>query len=180
MAPDDPLLEARAGLGFQLPQRLLSAERTRTEQRRFKDTWGGDDAESVEKVHAFFETRFFEQMAPIAGAREALAQLSERFRFVVVTSRQHVIRESTLAWLQTHFPGVFHDVLFGNHWCAGRNTPTGMHIRSIPPLSHVWPHGKQPSVWCQLERAVAVQSRERARRERAHRVQPIIHEYEHA
>jgi len=89
--------------------------------RRFKDTWGGDDAESVEKVHAFFETRFFEQMAPIPGAREALAQLSERFRFVVVTSRQHVIRESTLAWLDTHFPGVFHDVLFGNHWCARRH-----------------------------------------------------------
>lgn len=90
-------------------------------------------------MHAFFETRFFEQMAPIPGAREALAQLSERFRFVVVTSRQHVIRESTLAWLDTHFPGVFHDVLFGNHWCARRNT-VGVQIGSISPLPHVRPH----------------------------------------
>jgi 5'(3')-deoxyribonucleotidase len=72
----------------------------------------------MDKVHAFFDTPFFTDMPPIPGAREALTALSERFRFVVVTSRQHVIRDATLAWLDRHFPGLFHDVLFGNHWCG--------------------------------------------------------------
>lgn len=30
--------------------------------------------------------------------------------------RQHVIEDKTRAWLETHFPGIFSSVLFGNHW----------------------------------------------------------------
>ena len=35
---------------------------------------------------------------------------------MVVTSRQHVIRQPTLNWLEEHFPGVFSAVHFGNHY----------------------------------------------------------------
>lgn len=35
---------------------------------------------------------------------------------MVVTSRQHVIRQPTLQWLDTYFPGTFVDVHFGNHY----------------------------------------------------------------
>ena len=35
---------------------------------------------------------------------------------LVVTSRQHVIQDATLAWLDGHYPGLFRDVYFGNHF----------------------------------------------------------------
>ena len=35
---------------------------------------------------------------------------------VVVTSRQHVIQDVTLEWIDRHFPDVFHEVYFGNHF----------------------------------------------------------------
>lgn len=35
---------------------------------------------------------------------------------VVVTSRQHVIRDETLEWIDRHYPKVFSDVHFGNHF----------------------------------------------------------------
>ena len=46
----------------------------------------------------------------------SLKRLGSMFDLVVVTSRQHVIRDSTLRWIDLHFPGIFKEVHFGNHW----------------------------------------------------------------
>jgi hypothetical protein len=35
---------------------------------RFADVWGGDDAESIEKVHAFFQSDFFLNIPVVEGA----------------------------------------------------------------------------------------------------------------
>jgi hypothetical protein len=85
----------------------------------FADVWGGTGEEATAKVLAFYESDLFRDLAPIASAAESLAALSAHFRFVVVTSRQHMIADKTRAWLQRHFPGVFADVVFGNHYDAG-------------------------------------------------------------
>lgn len=31
-------------------------------------------------------------------------------------SRQHVIKQPTLKWLERHYPGLFSEVHFGNHF----------------------------------------------------------------
>eukprot|EP00730_Choanoeca_flexa_P018267 TRINITY_DN8876_c0_g1_i1.p1 TRINITY_DN8876_c0_g1~~TRINITY_DN8876_c0_g1_i1.p1 ORF type:complete len:137 (+),score=34.28 TRINITY_DN8876_c0_g1_i1:71-481(+) len=60
----------------------------------FKDVWGGTAEESTTKVHAFFESDYFQQqVAPVPGALEALQQLKQRYQLVIVTSRQHSIEE---------------------------------------------------------------------------------------
>ena len=47
-------------------------------------------------------------MPPPAGALEALTRLSQdRHELVVVTSRQHVIQDVTLEWLDRHYSGLF-------------------------------------------------------------------------
>ena len=51
-----------------------------------------------------------------AGALHSLQRLAALCDLVVVTSRQHCIREPTLEWIDRHFPGVFAEVHFGNHW----------------------------------------------------------------
>eukprot|EP00049_Salpingoeca_infusionum_P000996 m.44117 g.44117 ORF g.44117 m.44117 type:complete len:233 (+) comp10819_c1_seq1:38-736(+) len=83
----------------------------------FADVWGGTKEESVEKVHKFFESSYFQDgIEAVPGALEALTQLSKHFDLVVVTSRQHSIAEETHRWVETHFPNVFKSILFGNHW----------------------------------------------------------------
>lgn len=43
---------------------------------------------------------------------------------MVVTSRQFVIQKPTLKWLDLHYPGIFSEVHFGNHWALeGKSKP---------------------------------------------------------
>jgi hypothetical protein len=50
------------------------------------------------------------------GALEALTRMGGSYDLVVVTSRQHAIQDLTLDWIDRHFPGIFQEVFFGNHW----------------------------------------------------------------
>lgn len=54
--------------------------------------------------------------ADAAGAFETLCSLSQSCDLVVVTSRQHVIQDLTLEWLDRHYAGLFEEVYFGNHF----------------------------------------------------------------
>lgn len=54
--------------------------------------------------------------AVAAGAFETLCSLSQSCDLVVVTSRQHVIQDLTLEWLDRHYAGLFEEVYFGNHF----------------------------------------------------------------
>mmetsp|Transcript_23730 Transcript_23730/g.40866 ORF Transcript_23730/g.40866 Transcript_23730/m.40866 type:complete len:244 (+) Transcript_23730:37-768(+) len=83
---------------------------------RFCEVWGGTDDETMNKVHDFFESSHFEDLPLVPGALQVLSELKDKVDFVVVTSRQHVIEERTREWLARHYPGIFRDVLFGNHY----------------------------------------------------------------
>jgi 5' nucleotidase, deoxy (Pyrimidine), cytosolic type C protein (NT5C) len=79
--------------------------------------WRCDGDTSNRIVHEFFQSRHFVEGIPvIPEARETLTRLSNVCELVVVTSRQHVIQDATLAWLDAHYPGLFSEVYFGNHF----------------------------------------------------------------
>ena len=82
----------------------------------FSDVWGGSAADTMTKMHAFFESRQFAGIAPLSDAAATLRRHAGVYRFVVVTSRQHALETTTRAWLNTHYPGIFADVVFGNHY----------------------------------------------------------------
>lgn len=83
----------------------------------FAKVWGCSQDESNHKVHEFFKsTHFSSGIEVIPGAFEALRRLRGECELMVVTSRQHIIQEPTLEWLETHFPDVFQAVHFGNHF----------------------------------------------------------------
>ena len=83
----------------------------------FAKVWGCSQQRSNEIVHEFFESPHFNEGIPvIPGARDALGRLGEWCDLAVVTSRQHVIQDATLAWLDAHYGGVFQEVYFGNHF----------------------------------------------------------------
>jgi len=103
----------------------------------FADVWGGTGDEATAKVLAFYESDHFRELAPIAAAAECLSTLSAHFRFVVVTSRQHMIADKTRSWLGRHFPGIFADVVFGNHYDAGDGAVSRCGVWSCRALCRV-------------------------------------------
>lgn len=87
------------------------------EQYDFASVWGCSLDEANHRVHDFFESRHFAVgILPIPGAYNSLQRLKESCDLVVVTSRQHIIRQPTLRWISQHFPETFSEVHFGNHW----------------------------------------------------------------
>ncbi|GAX75339.1 hypothetical protein CEUSTIGMA_g2784.t1 [Chlamydomonas eustigma] len=79
--------------------------------------WKCSQDKSNEIVHEFFKSPHFSNGIPtIPGALETLTRLGESNDLVVVTSRQHVIQDATLEWIDRHYPGVFQEVYFGNHF----------------------------------------------------------------
>ncbi|EFJ48032.1 hypothetical protein VOLCADRAFT_91189 [Volvox carteri f. nagariensis] len=84
----------------------------------FAKIWGCSQERSNQIVHEFFKSQHFTNGIPvIPGALETLTRLSEaEYELVVVTSRQHVIQDVTLDWLDRHYGGLFQDVYFGNHF----------------------------------------------------------------
>ncbi|KAL0479000.1 hypothetical protein AKO1_007878 [Acrasis kona] len=74
------------------------------------------EEQCAEIVEKFFESDEFAKQAPIKNASETLTRLKSKFDLVVVTSRQHVIKDRTEKLLNNYYPGIFSKVLMGNHW----------------------------------------------------------------
>lgn len=83
----------------------------------FAKIWNCSQEHSNHIVHEFFKSQHFNDGIPvIPGALEALTRMQASHELVVVTSRQHVIQEATLEWIDRHYEGVFQEVYFGNHF----------------------------------------------------------------
>ena len=75
----------------------------------------------------------------------SLKRLGSMCDLVVVTSRQHVIRDSTLRWIDLHYPGIFKEVHFGNHWAMeGTSKPKSQICRWAAGRSAVGLHSQLP------------------------------------
>lgn len=83
----------------------------------FAKIWNCTQEHSNHIVHEFFKSQHFNDGIPvIPGALEALTRMRSSHDLVVVTSRQHVIQDATLEWIDRHYEGVFEEVYFGNHF----------------------------------------------------------------
>ncbi|KAI8553244.1 hypothetical protein RHMOL_Rhmol05G0000700 [Rhododendron molle] len=85
------------------------------------------------RVHEFFKTSYFKTgIHPIPGARQTLQKLSRFCNLSVVTSRQNAIRDVTIEWIEKHYPGLFHEIHFGNHFALeGQSRPKSDICRSL-------------------------------------------------
>lgn len=68
--------------------------------------------EAVKRVHGFFDTPHYIDAQPIAQAKAALHQLSNRYELAIITARDVIVEELTLNWVQKYFPDIFKDVHF--------------------------------------------------------------------
>lgn len=95
--------------------------------------WNCSRDEANTRVHEFFETPYFKSgIQPIPGAQTSLQKLSTFCSLSVVTSRQNVIKDHTLEWIEKHFSGLFQEIHFGNHFALdGMSRPKSEICRSI-------------------------------------------------
>ncbi|KAJ6836415.1 uncharacterized protein M6B38_327635 [Iris pallida] len=95
--------------------------------------WNCSRAEADIRVHEFFKTPYFTNgIHPIPGACNALHKLSTFCHLSVVTSRQNVIKDHTLEWIEKHYPGLFQEIHFGNHFALdGQSRPKSEICRSL-------------------------------------------------
>lgn len=99
----------------------------------FFKIWNCSRKEADIRVHEFFKTSYFKKgIHPLPGSQQALQKLSRFCNLSVVTSRQNVIKDHTVEWIETHFPGLFHEIHFGNHFALdGQSRPKSDICRSL-------------------------------------------------
>jgi uncharacterized HAD superfamily protein len=83
---------------------------------QFWEVWGGTMHEANNLVDEFFKSDDFKSQQPLEHAVQTLQKLKERFELVIVTSRQHAIKDHTHEFLDKYYPGIFSSVLMGNHY----------------------------------------------------------------
>ncbi|KAF6170272.1 hypothetical protein GIB67_013247 [Kingdonia uniflora] len=99
----------------------------------FFKIWNCSRDEADIRVHEFFKTSYFKAgIHPIPGARTALHKLSRFCDLSIVTSRQNAIKDHTIEWIEKHYPGLFREIHFGNHFAMdGESRPKSDICRSL-------------------------------------------------
>jgi len=99
----------------------------------FFKIWNCSRDEADIRVHEFFKTSYFKMgIHPIPGAQRALHKLSRFCNLSVVTSRQNAIKDHTIDWIEKHYPGLFQEIHFGNHFALdGESRPKSEICRSL-------------------------------------------------
>jgi len=89
---------------------------------RVYEIWGGTLDKAISEIHEFYNTEYFDNIAPIPGSLENIEILSKNHELVIITSRQNDISEKTNNWINNHFQNKFSEVFFADHnaWIGKR------------------------------------------------------------
>ena len=73
------------------------------------------EKESKEMVRDFYKSEVFGMIQPYRGSVDAIKELRDRYdKMYIVTGRQEYARSETEEWINTHYPGLFDDVILTN------------------------------------------------------------------
>lgn len=85
----------------------------------FDKVWNCSLSEARSRVYEFYNSYHFRKgIHPIPGAYQVLLQLAPFCHFSIVTSRQNVIKQHTIEWVESHYSGLFKEIHFGNHFAV--------------------------------------------------------------
>lgn len=88
----------------------------------------GSREKAIKRVQKFFETDDFKKSEPFEEAKYAVRQLANRYRLIVVTGRDTIVRETTNNWLNQHFKDLFDEVHFTNMYSLDGNARTKLSV----------------------------------------------------
>ncbi|MEK6741915.1 MAG: hypothetical protein AABX91_00455 [Nanoarchaeota archaeon] len=82
----------------------------------------GISKEKAEKeIIDFFSSEKFKKLSPVTDSQDAIKLLAQKNILSIVTARPDFVRETTLEWLDAHFPNIFSEIHFTSQF--GGNGP---------------------------------------------------------
>jgi 5'(3')-deoxyribonucleotidase len=78
--------------------------------------WETEAEETEQRALDFHYSGVVSGYRPFREAEAVLRYLSTHFQLEIVTSRRMLIEAETLAWIESHFPGIFDAIHFGGIW----------------------------------------------------------------
>lgn len=73
----------------------------------FASTFNISLEEAIKGIYAFYDSKYFDLVKPVQGAKKGIEYLSKKHQLSAITSRPSHIEEKTLQWLDTYFPKQF-------------------------------------------------------------------------
>src|SRR5579859_1774773 len=113
----------------------------------WKNPGWGNPREAVNKVKAFLTSPAASDIPPIEGAQRGTRRLKEAgYTLVVITARMHEVAESSVEWLEKHFPGIFDTIYFTSAFQApeGETEHLITEVNGPPPHRHTNSHPTNP------------------------------------
>jgi len=91
----------------------------------FLKRYGGcSREETIKRVSKFYHSSAHIETKPVAGAVEAVHELSLENSIVIITSRPESVSAETLSWLNKHFPNLKGSIYFARHFFHGEGRVT--------------------------------------------------------
>ncbi len=87
----------------------------------FWKVWGGTRDQAIQKVYDFYKTDYFKSIDPVFGAQNAIKLLRQKNELFIITSRQKIVYEVTINWINEFFPNSFSDVYFADYYSNTSN-----------------------------------------------------------
>jgi hypothetical protein len=85
---------------------------------KFWDVLNISQEEAVKRVYDFQRTSRMMNIQPIPGAKRAVDSLRKNHGLSIITARDVEFDDITQHWLSRHFPDIFSDIHFANHYAS--------------------------------------------------------------
>lgn len=72
--------------------------------------------EEISLIYEFEQSSVFQDLQPILWSQQAVSHLRQSYLLFNATARKLDIAQASIINIQKHFPGVFTDIVFGNHF----------------------------------------------------------------
>jgi len=84
--------------------------------------WGVSREEIVKELKEYYDSKEFENLSIIPGAKKAIDILSKNNELIIITARPNFLKEKTEIWINKNFPNKFSTIYLTNE--GTHNEPT--------------------------------------------------------
>lgn len=133
---DDVLAANAAGFVAYSNERWGTNLRVEDYQEHWGELWQVDMAETDRRAVEYHASGAIGRYSHYPEARSVLEELSERYRLIVLTSRQAVVQQETEDWINHNFPGVFDGIYFAGIFDAPLSEATFHRTKADLLLHH--------------------------------------------
>lgn len=81
---------------------------------RLEEFWNCEWEVANQVVLDFYDSKYFDQLKVVSGAKSAIKKLSKNYDLFAITSRPDFVGTRTRKWFDRNFPNLFKEIYFTN------------------------------------------------------------------